>query len=427
MKKNILFVAAWLLLSACGAQPVQTTSDSEELVLDALAVRIYYDDTPGFLYPVMRHDVDFSVRMRTPGRIDFYQYKSQDAFGQLALEFFNNGTSEKPLKFRSRFWSEELTPAGSLRSYVFTLVYKTEGGERQMKEIEREISVLPAPGDYLPVSNSRQLLGEPESNYSLIGCSADGKQVYYLKQKPGQEGYWLARAAIDAGQEELLFTVEYSDAVVLDAEADVVLLKPMHSEALLIRHNLSTGERDSLRLADEIDALSMCDLPGTGQMAALAKQKNSTETVRATLIDLASGELTYLTSVELPVGNVERLALIPESTELALQIENDDRIFAMDYTTKAVRTLAAEGSLYGVQILDPQGRMVVTRSRPQEESITLSTIDHANLYLKQGAEGEWLSHYPGRDSQPLLVPGGTALIFVARRRGHSGIWALELK
>jgi len=73
VKFTVMFLCLAGLRLACSHDfPTQGSEGAKhgDLVVDRLDVAMIYDDTPGFLYPRMRHEINFTGHLTVPGFID---------------------------------------------------------------------------------------------------------------------------------------------------------------------------------------------------------------------------------------------------------------------------------------------------------------------------------------------------------------------
>ncbi len=428
MNKNVFFGGLCVLaFLSCDQQPTPSVPESDEIIVDNLSVRVSYDNTPGFLYPMLRHDVDFTGHRTTPGYIDFFEYSSEGVKSQILVEYRGDGApAGTAFDFRNTYWSDKITPAGGRVSYSF------KAGSMAADEFDDpvirtgEVLVQADSNGERPVSNSLQLAGAADSGFLIAGISTDGSLVYFLKNT-AQQGWIITSVPAMGGDEQSIAAAGGRIiSAAFDAENSRLVLTSDDLDDALLLYSLNTGVWDTLRVASSFKTRQLVALSIPGKVAVLHESGGESPLLRAAVIDLASGALTPVISVSLPVGNVVWMSSVPGTAELALAIDGSSSIMAIDYTTNAVRRLYDGFSGAGFQVLSQDGRLVRLRQRDPDENTGPFWQTHWNLFVENGGTGEWLTTYPGMDELPLVSQDGRFLIFIAKRRGHSGIWRLTV-
>jgi hypothetical protein len=425
MKKKLTLVLCFCsLLVACSHElPTETSTGGKttrgKIIVDTLLVTIVYDETPGFLYPMMRHDINFVGHLNVPGFIDGYAYKSDDVGFALIIDYIRNYYPQAGTKFRykQRLWSPNLRQPGSRVEYEFeaSSPQATPFSHKDAMLIERKRAGI------RPEPNCQQLTGSSaHHNYPVF--SQDGHWIYSRGSDRQNNLNMINRVPAAGGPEEVIVeTTEFLGGFALtdnDTKLTFVIWKP-HVKSKLIRLDLLSGVQDTVAITAFIWDAALIPIPGARQFITLSDPNSAgSYFVDLLLIDIDRKTVETLIDSR-TAGEVRHFGYRPGTREISYGhpvAPYSINVLLLDLDTRETKTFLSH-----LQAIDftwaPNGRDFVYSQYLQNHG--------TNLFLNEAGNTRQITFYPGEDEHPSYSPNARNLAFASRRRNETQIWRLD--
>ena len=409
-----------LLVSSLGACDRLTgpQSGSGHILVDTLTITVVRDETPGFLYPLMRHDIHFVGRLDVPGYIDQYVYRSQDAGFGVIQEVARPLPVGTIFRFGSTEWSHDLLESGNSVDFEFSAhspvaTSLVRASQAQVK------TVTNGPR---PARNSEQLTGPKRSNGRPV-FSRDGQWIYFQGWDSDNRMTSFNRIPTRGGEPETLleragrlggFALTHGDSVL------TYVLSQGDRESQLVEHHLTTGAETIISIDGYIWDAALLLIPGTRYFISLADPNVVEEDLM--LIDAEAGTVEILLS-QAQDGHILHYDLRPGTREISVVLGRAPRqsdVILLDLDTRERRTFLQGFSGYELKWA-PNGEdfaaTVVTKQGGAYEQ---------NISFYQAGTQQQLTIYPGDEEHVTFSPDGQSLAYTAHRRSEHQIWRLDL-
>ncbi|MGH7596464.1 MAG: hypothetical protein ACREOI_08930 [bacterium] len=415
---------------ACSRElPTETRTGGQgvrgSIVADTLDVAIVYDATPGFLYPTMRHEINFVGYLDVAGFIDSYSYQSSDVGRGLIIDYFGGYFPKAGTKFRygQCLWSPDLFAPGTSVQYEFQAssphAYPYAG--KAVKTVERKID------GPLPEPNSQQLTGPSAHHFSPF-FSQDGRWIYcYGRDRRGQRKS-IIRVPTTGGQPEVI--VETQDNLggfaLTDGDTKLIFViwKP-RAKSPLVRRDLFSGARDTAMVDEAFRSADLIPIPGTRQFISLAAPLSSYPyTSDLILIDFDRKTVETLVDSR-QAGYISHFDFRPGTREISYgyQVESNHRVIGTNVFLLNLDTRESKNFFSLIEGFDfswaPNGRDFV-----YAKTASLSS-DSLNLFLRESGTERQITFYPGAEANPAFSPTSRSLAFVGWRRDEYQIWRIS--
>jgi hypothetical protein len=243
-----------------------------DIVIGKLDVNIIYDDTPGFLYPMMRHEIDFVGYLDVRGFIDYYSYQSGQVGSAVILDFFG-GYCPPPgetFTYKNTLWGPDLFQPGTSVNYQF----EANAPQARPLTVRGAKIVERRSNSPRPESNSQQLTGTTNSNDSPL-FSQDGIWIYFRGYDRRSNRCTISRlpVSVSSTPEVIIDTADPLGGFALtdnDKKLAVVLHKP-YEQPKLVQYDLTTGAGDTTVIPGFSGGSILVSIPGTQQFLSLSQ------------------------------------------------------------------------------------------------------------------------------------------------------------
>lgn len=405
-------------LSACEI-PTGFQNGSGRILDDTLNITIVREETPGFLYPLMRHDIHFVGHLDVPGFIDQYAYKSQDVGFGVILDYSSGYMPDRGAKFRYRAieWSHVLLEAGHSVDYAFSA---SSPFAKSLVRASR-VQVRVVNDGPLPAPNSEQLTG-PENSHSRPVFTRDGQWIYYQGWDSDNRIHSVHRIPAHGGIPEMVFeTAGTMGGFTLTHGDSVLTYVEQHREAKsqLVQYHLDTGTEKIIPIDGYIWDAALLSIPETKHFVSLA-DPNVVES-DLMLIDAEQGTVEILFSREQdgPISHYDhrpgtrQISVVVgtggyQSKVILLNLDTRERTTFLPYLPGNALVWGPNGEDYAFTKVEEQG------------------LYEQNIYLNQAGVERQLTIYPGTEEQVTFSPDGRSLAYLAIRRREHQIWRLAL-
>lgn len=405
-------------LSACEI-PTEFRNGSGRILDDTLNITIVREETPGFLYPLMRHDIYFVGHLDVSGFIDQYDYRSEDVGVGVIADYAPGYMPDKGTKFRFRAkeWSHNLLEAGQSVDYEFSAYSPFAKSLVRASRVEVRV-VNDGP---LPAPNSEQLTG-PEKRHSWPVFTRDGQWIYYQSRDSDTRIHSVNRIPAHGGLPETVFEkAEYIGSFTLTHGDSVLTYVERHPEAKsqLVQHHLDTGTEKIIPIDGYIWDAALLSIPETKHFVSLGDPTVAGRDL--VLIDAEQGTVEILFSREQdgPISHYDhrpgtrQISVVVgtggyQSKVILLNLDTRERTTFLPYLPGNALVWAPNGEDYAFIKVEEQG------------------LYEQNIYLNQAGVERQLTIYPGTEEQVIFSPDGRSLAYLAIRRREHQIWRLAL-
>jgi len=151
----------------------------EVFVIDKLDVQIIYDNTPGFKYPLMRHEISTETHLIENGTISAYQYECVNAETKIgvSIDYFKIFDSGYRFNRSMIGWNHNMIDENTVLPY--TLLYYADLENSNATYIHESNAKVKYMNEGIrPEDASIQLTGPENRNY-YPNFSNDGTWIYY--------------------------------------------------------------------------------------------------------------------------------------------------------------------------------------------------------------------------------------------------------
>jgi hypothetical protein len=391
-----------------------------DIVIDRLEVAMIYDDTPGFLYPRMRHEIDFAGHLTVPGVISGYSYQSDDLGYGLIIDFIPGyAPAGRAFEHQHKLWSSQLHQPGEIRDFEFSAA-SPHAKSLHVKDSrviqKRSDSIRPEP-------NSQQLTG-PVGHHGQPVFSQDGQWIYCRGDENRPNGHLqkIVRVPAHGGAPEVIIeTTENLGGFALtdnDTKLTFVVWIP-HVKSKLIRRDLISGVQETVTVDGFIWSDDLTPIPGAPLFLTLS-DPNSTSDRSADLVLVDFNRGTVEALVDLPQYEyIQHFGLRPGTRDISYGISVGPyavNVLLMNLDTRQTTTFLSR-----LEAIDfawaPNGQDYVMTKYLQGQG--------ANIFLNESGAERRITTYPGGDENPRFSPDGRSLAFSGHRRGERQIWRIE--
>lgn len=393
-----------------------------DIIVDTLEVAIIYDDTPGFLYPRMRHEINFSGHLTVSGFIDGYSYQSDDVGYGIIIDYIANYSPPPGTKFdhNEKIWSGELRQPGGSREFEF----HASSPHANSVRVKSPTVVQRKDDGIRPEPNSRQLTG-PEAHHSQPVFSQDGQWIYCQGYKNGLSGnvQTIIRVPARGGVPEILVeSTESLGGFALtdnDTKLTFAIWKP-HVKTGLVQFDLKTGTQDTVTVDGFLWSNALVPIPGTSLFVGLS-DPNSAPDHSADLVLIDTALRTVETLVDLPqYEHVQHYGLRPGTRDISYGVSVGPyavNVLLINLDTRQTTTFLNHLEAFDFDWALNGQDYVVTRYLQDQGT---------NIFLIQSGTERRITTYPGNDESPCFSPDGRGLAFAGSRRAETQIWRIEL-
>lgn len=404
------------MLFACGHElPLESIRKRGRIIVDTLNVAIVLDETPGFSYPMMRHDIFFVGHLNVPGFIDGYEYQSGDVGFGVFIDYVAGYLPEAGEKFRmnQRLWSSKLIQAGSQTEYRFTAQspYALPLTVDSSKTIE---TVSDGPR---PVPNSQQLTG-PENFNSRPVFSKDGQWIYFQGRDRENRVYSLTRIHASGGNPEVLIETQESIggfALTEDDTKITYVIRNRNEKSKLVVRDLDSGSQEIIAVDGFIWSADLIPIPDSPQFISLSDPNVVDDDL--ILIDAGTGSVETLVSSDVE-GTIFHFGHRPGTREISYGVRvNQERtnVILLNLETREKKTF--------LDLLE--GYEFVWAPNGIDYAFTHSTGSGTNIFVNEAGNEQQVTFYPGADGDPSFSADARSLTFTSSRRGETQIWRVD--
>lgn len=419
--QRLLCPVSFLIVTLVACEiPTESRNGPGQILDDTLTVTIVRDETPGFLYPLMRHDIHFVGHLDVSGFIDQYSYESQDVgFGVIAD--YSPGympARGTKFRFRTREWSQRLQEAGRLVAYEFS----ARSPFAKVLVRASSVQVRAVNDGPLPAQNSEQLTGPDHSNSRPV-FTRDGEWIYYQGWDSDNRTYSINRIPAHGGiPETVLETAGNMGGFTLTQGDSILTYVAQHRDAKsdLVQRHLHTGAETIIPIDGFIWDAALVAIPETRHFVSLA-DPNVVES-DLILIDAEQGTVEVLFSQEQD-GPISHYDHRPGTDQISVVVGTgpyQSKVILLNVDTRERTTFLPSFPGYEL-VWGPNG-----------EDYTVTKVTEAqgvfeqNIYLNQAGVEQQLTRYPGTEEQVAFSPDGRSLAYLAIRRSEHQIWRLAL-
>ena len=413
----IIFVGCFAWLSAC--EIISSNNDEAAFRVDTLNVSIVRDETPGFPYPRMRHEVYFVGRLNVPGNLSTFSYRSGRIQHSVIYDF--NSEYKSPAGTVVRYgltrWSPRLEPLASTIQYgVFA--HSSDG---EPFSFISEVEVEHFENGPKPAVNSRQLTG-PEEDNSYPIFSQDGNWIYYLHDDNIDS---IKRVSVDGSINEAVIEAPEGGLIsgfTLSNEGNTLVYVVQENEIFsdVYEVDLITGEQVKNTVERSGLGRGLVALPGERRFICISGATgNERELV---LIDMVrSTTETLLQAADF--GDIYSASVRPGTGEVAVVVSTGISVI------RNVVLLDIEAREQEIFLHNLPGYRISWA--PNGEDYVFGRENDAyplgqNLYISEAGLERRLTFYPGSDGDAAFSPDGRSIAFSAKRRGELQIWLMTL-
>ncbi|MFQ5709549.1 MAG: TolB family protein [bacterium] len=399
--------------------PQNPRINTEGLILvDTLEVHIVFDETPGFKYPMMYHEVKFVGRLSVSGVIDRYLYKSNDISYEAGLDFAGPQPKGTIFRHSHREWSLHLIEAGTPVSYSFSVSASCKGKLVRSLTVDTLTVIERRTDSPQPSPGAVQLTGPSYRNVSPI-FSQDGHWIYFIVYDLENHRYTINRMPLDGDLQETIVEIEHGKPggfALIDGDTKLVdVLRQPNEKSKFITMDLLSGKKEESVIDGFIGASKLIPIPGTQKYVCM-----SSANTEADLILIDAETKTIDTSV------------LSSATRRILGYDYRPGTGEISY---GIRILKEPGTIWStVKLLDLNTRETKTFV-PKLEGTDLTWapnghdfafIRDGNIFLKEADQVRKITTYPGKDFSPCFSPDGKQITFSSKRRGEYQLWRVKL-
>ncbi len=393
-----------------------------DIVVDRLDVVMIYDETPGFLYPRMRHEISFTGHLTVGGFIDEYSYQSDDLGYGLIIDYIPAYFPPAGEKFEhyDKLWSSQLHQPGELRDFEFGA--DSPHAKRLLVKGSRQIQG--SSDGIRPEPNSQQLTG-PIGHHRQPVFSQEGRWIFCRRDENRPDGHLqqIVKVPAHGGAPEVIIeTTENLGGFALtnnDSILTFVVWSP-HIKSKLIRHDLTSGAQETITVEGFIWSDDLVWIPDEPLFLTLS-DPNSTSDHSADLVLVDFKRGTVETLVDLPqYEQVQHFGLHPGTRDLSYGVSVG--AYAVNVLLINLDTRQTTTFLNRLEALDfiwaPNGRDYAVIKYLQGEG--------TSIFINASGVDRRITTYPGSDENPRFSPDGQSLVFSSQRRNESQIWRIAL-
>ncbi len=415
---TLLFALVFSLVAqACRHEvPLEALRRQGRIVADTLEVTILRDETPGFPYPRMRHEILFVGLLTVPGFIDSYDYQSQGQGFGAVFDYVGGYLPEPgtPFRFEHQMWTGTVVEAGATVAYTFA-AYSPHA---RSLEVNDAIPAQVFRDGPVPVAASRQLTG-PNYYNSRPVFSSDGTWIYYQSREPKTGTYRLHRMPADGGQPEVLeetpdsiggFALTHNDTRVT-----YIRMVPSRTKSQLVTLDLQTGTRQSVEVPAFLADRGLLALPDGTRFLAFA---DPATTPAVALVEAETGAIERLVAAD-TAGTIVDFGYRPGTGEVSYGI-------LVPRLHLEVRLLDLQTRRRSIFAQIPNGVAFAWAPNGVDYAFARWLDEHVNLFIHESGVERQVTSYPGADFEPTFSPDGRTLAFTSRRRGETQVWRIDL-
>jgi len=386
-------------------------------VIDTLNVNITYDDTPGFKYPMMRHDIHSVAHLVKKGNISTYIYNCPEANidNSSGVDYINRQEPGYKFRYKIQFWNRVMFNPNKNISYSFLYGADLESGSKNYT-YNSSTSVIYSDNGIKPEENSKQLTGPDYYNYNPQ-YSVDGKWIYFQNS-----GYIFRLNTDGSGYEEIenfnKFNMPHGHFQVIDnSHLAFVLWKPNNYSKIVIKdlQNMTDAEYEvkgylwgtiPIRVPNTDKYLNILDFNSTtNYKRELLVADIKTQKVDTLFKDIKGGIFDYtINPVNHNLCAINIYGNIKNVLEYNFQT-NQTKLFLSNIKFDQFKFLP-NGVDYGYIMKDEKG--------------------FDNIFLNINGIDKQLTTYPGDVYEFSFSPNGNYAVFSSNRRGETQSWSIKL-
>ncbi len=298
MKRLILYGILAITVFSC-EEETPVDSGGAILLLDTLSVRIVRDETPGFPYPRMYHELRTVARLSRPGFIITYIYRAEGMEMEISVDGARADITTASRRLAQR-WSGTLLSVGQAVPVYVQLDADLSGGGNTSLSTTGAAVVEQQSNGPEPERGSLQLTGPGgEAKFPLY--STDGQRIFFIRWgdiTPGRTQICAVNAWGGSPQILLDFyrNLDWLGWFTL-ADRDSTLVTSVHlpnQPAKLVSWHLASGLADTVSTGVYLHG-HLADVPGTHFIVALSSGNASgTGEAQLVLIDRTTGSADTL-------------------------------------------------------------------------------------------------------------------------------------
>ncbi len=418
-KLTILIILVFFISKCSETNPIEPEVVGDVFVIDTLEVNIYYDDTPGFKYPLTKHEFKTVIHLTEKGSLHGYHFKCDagNYNNAIAIDYFQS--FEPGFKFRYNFadWSKTILNVNDEIPFSLTL-YASLDGYGKIYDYKSSTRVIYSNLGIKPEVNAKQLTGPENRNY-FPQFSKDGNYIYY---KSSHEKESIFRTDINGNSFE---DIEVFDGqsmsngsfqIIDDTQLAYVLWKPNVHSKIVIK-DLQTMANTEYEVNGYLWGSDLIRIPNTNKFLNFLDPNSIDGHDRILLsADIDTKKVDTLLS---DIGYIKSYSINPETNNLVILIlnNNGNSIFEYSFHDQSLSALFVD-----IDFL--------------EFKFFKNGIDYAfikkgenwtdNIYVNINGNLRQITTYPGEIHDFDISPDGTKIVFSARRRNEIQSWIIEL-
>lgn len=430
MEKKInttLLIIFALLFYSCnnGVTPSPVEVVDDVFIIDTLDVKILYDATPGFKYPMIYHSVKSVSQLTEKGNIHGYMYNCDLFDIGYAASYEYMGLQEAGHKFRNQFlfWSYSKLEPGITVPYSYTFTAALEQGSKSYT-FNSSTKLIYFNGGIRPESNAIQLTGPENRNYSPI-YSIDGNWIYFISKNNFGNDYTAFNKMNTSGNlveaiETLTYPPATSDTFTLigDSKIAYVLWQP-HQFSKIVIKDLQSGDKTEYEINGYLWDGNLVKVPNLNKFIEL-QDPNSTNPgypYKLLIADIDTKKVdTLLKNYD---GSIVSYSLNPITNDLYVIVStnNDTNVLRLNLATNEYSTF-----LQNI----PVQKLIFAPNGIDYALIKKDNNGYSNIFYNKNGTERQITTYPSDVSDFCFSPDGNNIVFSCNRRNELQIWKIKL-
>jgi len=414
-KKTSFFILSlyFFILLSCSkdniTEPVTILGDV--FVIDTFNVNITYDETPGFKYPMMKHEIKAVTHLTERGNISGYEYVCElaDIDNSASYDFIHLQKSGFKFRHNLTIWGTKMFDPNSVLPYTFTYLADLEKGYKSFT-YKTSSKVIYSSTGIAPEENSVQLTGPTYWNYQPQ-FSKDGNWIYY------KNSHSIYRTNTSGAGQQDVKILDYPAAVnigrfnILDNNQLAFVLWQRNQYSKIVIVDLQTLTETSYEVHGYLWGTCPIRIPNTNKFLNLLNYN--------TLLTADIETLKVDTLLNIPKGDIMNYSINPVNNNLYVITSkgNSYDVIEYDFETHLETNFLNNAKIYELKFF-PNG--------VDYGYIKKDDNGFENIYLNVNGVERQLTKYPGDVYGFNFSPNGDEIVFYSKRRGEVQSWEIRI-
>ncbi len=415
-----------LILSCCtkGVLPTPVEAFGDSFVIDSLKVKILYDDTPGFRYPMIYHSIKAVSHLIEEGNVSGYEYKCE-MFNLRTSSWIEYGGLHVPgFKFRTQMsiWNYSNTKPGIKVPYSFLFYADVNSGSKYFT-ISSSTKLTYFNGGIRPEPNAIQLTGPETINYLPI-YSIDGNWIYYVSRNDDNRES-INKMDANGNLTEIIETMPEPPlnsggfTLIDDDKKIAYVLWQSNKFSKIVIEDLQSGNKTEYEIDGYLWDARLVKVPNSNKFLELQDPNSSNPSYPNKLLIADIDTKKVDTLLKDYGGSVVSYSLNPVSNDLYVVVSTNNGT--------NVLKLNLETNEYSIFIQN----VFVQKFAFAPNGIDYALIkkDHNgfyNIFYYNNGNERQVTTYPANVYDFCFSPDGNSISFPCERRNETQIWKIKL-